>query len=305
MVNPLDARIGSLADRQHGVFSRNQAIGLGATVKMIRHRVSCGRWERVSRGVLRLVGAQDSWYQRVLIAICASEMAGVASHRTAAAIHDLEGFTKGLVELSLPYQRRLELPDVVIHRTRRLDNDDITVVEGVPVTTVARTLIDLGAVTHPDRVEESIDSALRDELTSLPLLSWRRENLSRQGRNGVGVIRPLIYERQGVPVDSRYERRLIRACVKAGLPAPVPQYEVRDGGILVAKADLAWPAHRIIAEVDGHRGHATRKEREHDSLRENRLKELGWVVYRFTTDQVWTHLPTCVATLARAIRRAS
>jgi len=195
-----DRRIVHLAARQFGVFSRQQAMRSGFDPQVIRYRLSSGRWERIAHNVFRLSGVPDGWHQGLLVACLSWGDGATISHRAAGKLRRLAGFDKDLVELTVPPQRRGGGPGMV-HRSP-LAAADVDVINGIPVTKVARTLIDVAAVVHRDVVEEALDDALRRGLVSIGLLRGRlREVGGRGGRRGVTVMRELIEARvdEGVP----------------------------------------------------------------------------------------------------------
>jgi len=164
---------------------------------------------------------------------------------------------------------------------------DVGRVEGVPVTTAPRTVVDLAGVLEADRLEEVLDAALRQGLTSVGHLEGRLDALGRQGRPGSTALAALLEARRaGRPSESRRELRLARLLVAAGLPPPVRQYELRSAGRVVARFDLAYPALRIGVEYDSYRHHAGRQAWRADRSRHNRATALGWSVLHVTDDDV-------------------
>jgi very-short-patch-repair endonuclease len=278
-----DRRIAQLAARQHGVFTRIQAIELGASEKMIRRRVDAGRWDRLHPGTFRLAGAAPTWRQSVM-ALCLAWGPGTfASHRCGAAVWRLAGFEPGAVELIVPRTRRRTLPGIV-HRPLLLPAVDVTTVEAIPVTSPARTLIDIAGVAPIELVEDALDDALRRKLVSLPRLRWRLKETARMGTPGSAVIRTLVGARatQADIPQSVFETKLLRVVKVAGLPHPVLQHEIRDRNKLIAVVDFAFPSHRLAIEADGYRWHSGRRQFEHDLSRRNALTALGWHVLHVT-----------------------
>src|SRR5207249_2080176 len=141
-----------------------------------------------------------------------------------------------------------------------------------------RTIIDLAAVISGETLEEALDVALQRRLTSLSRVRWRLADLGRHGRPGIAMLRRLIAARSGVEAvpESVIETRFSRLLRRAGLPAPVRQYHVRDRGRLVARVDFAYPDARLAIEVEGFRWHSGRARWERDLGRRNELTELGW-----------------------------
>jgi very-short-patch-repair endonuclease len=222
----------------------------------------------------------------------------VVSHRAAAALWGLAGFVAELIELTVPRSRRRAGPGI-IHR-HPLPSSDVTVVEGLPVTTPARTLLDLASVAPRDKVEEALDDALHRGIVTIAGLRRRLAAVARPGRPGIATMRALLEARDpaaAVP-ESVFERRLLRALRAAGLPTPVLQHEIRDGGRLVAVVDFAYPEAKLAIEADGYRWHSGRARWDHDRARRNRLTLLGWRVIHVT----WTDLSNRPQHVIAAIR---
>jgi len=176
------------------------------------------------------------------------------------------------------------------------------VAKGIPVTTPARTLLDIACVAPMDVVEEALDDALRRRLVTIARLRWRLAEAGGPGRPGTATIRALLEARlssEAVP-DSVFERRFFRALKDAGLPLPVAQFPVQINGRTIAVADFAYPDHRLIIETDGYRYHSSRLSWERDRTRNNGLAVLGWRVVHVT----WNELTRHPDRVTRAIREA-
>lgn len=276
-----DRDVARLASQQHGVFTRAQVKALGASRGMIGHRLDASRWERCSRDVLRLAGVPTSWKRSLLAACLAWGALAVASHRAAAALWRLAGFEPGVIELTVPHRWDRAVPGIV-HRNA-LERRDATVVDAIPVTTPARTLIDLAAVAPMPSVEEALDDALRRRLVTIPRLRLRLRG-DQRGRSGVGVMRALLEQRapSAPPPESVFETRLLRALRRARLPDPVLQHRVRRGRRTVAVVDFAYPDVKLAIEADGFRWHSGRADWERDRTRRNVLTLLGWRIIHVT-----------------------
>jgi len=272
---------------QHGVFSRAQALAAGATPRVIHGRLASGRWERIHRSVYRLTGTPATW-RGSLMAACLSLGRAVASHRSAAALWGLWDLEGAIIEVSVPTTAKASVVGQFVHRTGAMPTGDVTRIDGIPVTSATRTLIDLAGVAPPHLVEEALDDALRRHLTTLARLRARLDDLGRRGRAGTAVMRALLEQRDpttAIP-ESVLETRLLRALRDAGLPEPVPQFRVRDGGRVVAVVDFAYPRERVAIEADGFRWHGRRARWKHDLARGNALTALGWRVIHVTWDDL-------------------
>ena len=141
-----DGAIAAVAATQYGVFSRAQARGVGLSDRQLRYRIERGRIERLTRHTFRIVGAAESWRQRLMAACLAAGDGAAVSHRSAAALHRYDGFPPGLVEITVGQGRRdFHLAGVIVHSSSCWADEDITVVDGIPVTTPERTLVTLAA----------------------------------------------------------------------------------------------------------------------------------------------------------------
>jgi putative AbiEi antitoxin of type IV toxin-antitoxin system/uncharacterized protein DUF559 len=282
----IDRRVERFAGSRYGVITRAEAIAMGAGRRVIGGRISSGRWEVIHPGVYRLAGVPRSWRQELVAACLACGENAAASHRSAGALEVLPGLAPGPVELTVPRGRRVDRPGLLVHQTVKLDAVDVTTIDGIPVTTPTRTIIDLAAILEANHLEEVLDDALRRRLTSIGRLRWRIEALGRRGRPGIRSIDELVRARRGTGVPgSVLETRFVQLFIKAGLPHPVLQHEIRDNGRLVAIVDLAYPDVKVAVEVDGYRWHSGRARFDRDLARRNALTALGWrVIHATATD---------------------
>lgn len=293
--------IARLAAAQHGVFSRGQALACGFNRRTVDRRLSSGLWVRLYAGVYRLAGTPATWRQSLLAACLAWGDGAVVSHLAAAALWCFPGFAQANLELSVPRSRQRAHRHKV-HRPMSLPPADVTKIDAIPVTTPARTLIDIAACVCAEVVEEALDDALRRNLVTIRRLRWRLEELGA-GRRGSAVLANLISERSAARVvpQSVFETRLLRCLRRARLPMPVVQHRVRTNRG-VAVLDFAYVDQRIAIEADGFRWHSSRQQWDQDRARANALTMLGWKIIRVT----WTQLrdqPDDVTEAIRAILR--
>ena len=280
MRRALDDQAGEIAARQHGLITRRQALGVGFTADAIQSRRRSGRWVTVEVGVYRLRGAPPSWKARVL-ALCLA-LGGVASHRTAAALHRVDGYPPTIIEVSVPRGRAVPRKGVVIHESTDLHLFEPEVIDGIPTTPVARLAVDLGAVVSFSRFDRAIGDLIRQKRVTWQELLGQLFRHSRRGRNGVGVLRALLEERYGEDVgESELERAFLRELRRRGLDEPVAQHVVSDGDGFIARVDFAYVSLRIAIELDGRRYHGE-SVFEADRDKRDRLVAAGWVVLEIT-----------------------
>jgi len=166
-----------------------------------------------------------------------------------------------------------------VHETLRLARCDITVIDGIPVTAPARTLVDLAGCVSDAALEDAVDDALTRGLTTLTRLQQAAARL-KSGRAGARALAAVLVRwAEGDVPEGVAEMRLVRRLLEHGLPAPSLQHEVRDAAArVVARIDLAYPDERVAVELDGFRWHGTPRGQARDKARARRLAALGWLV---------------------------
>ena len=271
--------IAALAGRQHGVVSRAQLAALGVGAGAIKHRVAVGRLQPLRRGVYA-VGhralRREAWW---IAAVLACGPGTVLAGRSAGALWRMRASTRAVVEVISP--RRIDLPGIEAHRIV-LPADEVTIERGIPVTTPARTLLDLASVVGPDQLEAAFDEAQFRRLgspTSVDALIARYPT-----RRGTRAIRRVLenHHRNGETVTrSLLERRLLALVDQNGLPRPRINRVTQHGEL-----DARWPEQRLVVECDGFAAHGTRKAFEEDRARDRALQVAGWRVVRITWRQL-------------------
>lgn len=272
-----DDACAELAAAQHGLLSRSQVTDVGMSRQARHRRLETGRWQEVLPGVYRVAGAPATNDQSLMAACIWAGPGAAGSHRAAAALWGLLDDQAAPVEITTP--RRLRHSGVVVHRVP-LGARHVTRIGTIPVTRPARTLLDLGAVASVRTVEHALDDALVRGLVTIRGLQRMLRSEGGPGRGGAGVLRQLVCVRDPLlaPPESVLESRIARLLRRSDLPQPVPQFQVRVGGRLVARIDFAWPEAMVAVEADGYRHHGTRTAWRRDLKRRNALTTLGWYV---------------------------
>ena len=279
----MDVQLNRLAARQYSLAHHDHALEVGMTPRQVQDRLAAGLLVPVHRGVYRLAGVPESAEQALLAACMAAGRGSVASHRSAAALWRLRGVECQHPEVTVPGTACPTLRSVVVHRTDRLEPVDVSRCSRVPVTTPARTLLDLGAVVAVEAVESALEDALMRRLVTFELLGRTLGRLGGPGRRGAGVLRQLVQERDPTtaPTQSVLEDALLRVLRQGGLPRPVRQYQV--GGAWV---DFAYPGLRLGIEADSGIWHGGRLDVQRNSDKGNALVARGWRVLHFTWGDV-------------------
>jgi hypothetical protein len=273
------------ARAHHATIGWHDAELLGIAPATLDGWCRQGRLTRAAPGAYTVAGSPPTWHQAA--AVAATSTRGWASHRTAAALWGLDGFPPRGIEVVTPYARRRARQAWAVHESRRLAGVDLAIVDGVPCTSVARTVLDLPAVAHAHLVGQALDHACRRWPGMLECIVARFHELAGRGRRGTRLMRSMLDERlgQGRFTESGFEAITVRLVRAIGLPAPTLQHTVRDGDF-VARLDLAWPAIMWAVECDSLAFHSGKRAHEWDRLRRRRLKRLGWDLVEVTYDDV-------------------
>lgn len=277
-----EAALAALAGRQHGLFTRTQVRSCGFSRGAIDFRVQCGAWRAVDHGVYRTATTPTSYQQRLLAACLAGP--AVASHRAAASLWRLPANDGAPVEVTAVRHRRRGPTDVIWHESVRLDSRETTHIDSIPVTTVTRTLLDLGSVVDEHALLIAFDDAARRSLTSSEVLARELERFGDR-RRGSGTVRAVLARRphnEPIP-ESVLETQFDELVRSHGLPAPRRQWIILDrSGRQVARVDFAYPRTRLAIEIDGAQHHAGTGDWIAGLDRQNQLAKVGWRLLRFT-----------------------
>lgn len=305
----MDRKIASMAEKQHGVFTWDQARGVGCTGDMAGHRLRTGRWQALAPAVYRLCGSPPTWEQRLMAAVVAAGPTAAASHRSAAALLGIPGFERrGQPEVTSPRARRHRGPATVAHRWRPFPDHHLTVVEGIVTTRVARTLVDLAGVLHPGRTERAVDNCLAAGTVTFRLLHETFLDLAGRGRTGTALMRALLAARGPLYVapGSELEARFSHIFRSRGLPEPERQVDVGGCAEWIGRVDFVDRPIRVIYEVDGRRYHCSLLDREADARRDAALLAAGWrEVVRFGWDDIVDRPEAVVARVLRLRAQAA
>lgn len=294
----VDAVIEQLAAAQQGIVARRQLLAGGVSIHKVRSRVRSGRLRPIQRGVYQ-VGPVAGRFAREMAAVLACGRDVVVSHRSAGAMWGMlppEEATAP-VELTAGFRSPVRRPGIVAHRTLRLGADEVTRLDGVPVTTPVRSLLDLAAVMGFRELEQALARAERAELVSRKALSEVVERNRR--RPGANAIRALLAGAT-VPAMARSEaeERFLHLLRKAQLPSP--ETNVRVHGFEI---DFFWREQRVAVEVDGFAYHGSAISFEGDRRRDAHFAAQGIQVVRVTWRQLTNEPEAVLVRLAQTLVR--
>jgi hypothetical protein len=279
-----DRTLARLASSSHGVVTRAQLLAAGLTLDEIRHRLQSGALLREYRGVYRVGHRAPSVEARYLAAVWACGEGALLSGRAAAHLLGILTTPPYMPEVTAPTERRI--PGI---RTRRNRSPvEATIWRGIPVTTPARTLVDLSSVLAvSDLARACHEAGIRHGTAPGEVAAIMG------ARPGAKKLRRVLCGDEHVSL-SALERRFLALLRRADLPLPVTNRPA--GGRYV---DCRWVERRLTVELDGYRYHSSRYAWELDRRREREAYARGDDFRRYTYGDVFEQ----PAPMLRELRR--
>ncbi|WP_372790057.1 type IV toxin-antitoxin system AbiEi family antitoxin domain-containing protein [Paraconexibacter sp.] len=314
---PTAARVGRIATGQYGVVHRTQLAAHGIAPRTIDRWLASGRLLKLHPGVYAVGHAAFPDLAPVMAAVLATarwdrdhgtHRGAAASHTAAAVLLDVRdrGRRGGTVHVTTETRRTAR--GVIVHHTRRLDPADVTTIRGVPVTTFARTAIDLAEMLEPHWLERTLERAAVKRVLDESALQSAMDR--HAGRRGIGPLRAALATGRHLDpqtCDSVLEElflNLIRRAERPGLPHPQMQRTVRLSGGERFRVDALWRALRVVVELDS-RWHDPAGARLRDRARDRALRRDGYLVYRFRYADVVQRPGWVVATVRSLLAEAA
>ena len=287
-----EGRVLTLARRSDGVVTTSQLVRAGLTKKAIAHRVVTGWLVRQHRGVF-LVGPLEAPLSRARAAVLAVGDGALLSLLVAGTVWEFLAARPGAIDVMVLGRNARSRPGIRVHRVRHLHPSDITRRHDLPVTSPARTLLDLATILPPRELSRAINEAeLQRRITPDSLNAQFQRYPNHRGTAAL---------RQDTNTDpartrSEAERRMLELIRAARLPTPEANVQVAG-----YEVDLLWRPQRLIVEVDGFAFHSTRVAFERDRLRDADLLAAGYRVIRITWRRLTRQPEAVVASLAVAL----
>ncbi len=292
------ARAWAWAGEQHGLLARRDLLELGFGHAAIEHRLATGRLHRVMRGVYAVGWPGLTRERRWMAAVLACGPEAALSHRSAAALWGIGEERRRLVNVSV--RRRCEVrPARVRARSRpSLPAGDVTIYEGIPVTTPARTLVNLAGEVGAEELERCVNEA--DKRDRIDPEALRAALAGFRGERGVRALRALLDRQTFALSDSDLEVFFRRIAKSAGLPAPRGKAWVNG-----FEVDFFWPELGLVVETDGLHYHRTAAEQGRDRVRDQAHTAAGLTQLRFAHYQVRYEAEYVGGVLAKVAGRLS
>ncbi len=279
-------------------LSRAALLEVGLSPQAIARRLRCGRLVWLHRGVYAIGGVPATQERRWAAAVFACGDGAVLGLRSAVALWRLSEIDPVVIDVCLPDRGRRAREGIRVHRPRHLYRADTTRHRGIPVTTVARTLIDCAEVLGSRSLERILDEAQYLKLLDLTDLAAALER--NRNRTGAARLRKLLgCHRPGATrTRSRLEEDFLLLVRRGSLPQP--QVNARLGPYTI---DFLWRDHRIAVETDGRDAHERPAARERDYRRDSWLHANGYRPLRFTWAQVHNRADEVLAALYAVLPR--
>jgi Transcriptional regulator, AbiEi antitoxin len=288
--------LADLAKKQHGVVALEQLERLGYSRHSAGRAVRSGQLHRLHRGVYAVGHLNLAWEGRCLAAVLACGPSAVASHYSAAWLWGLLRTRPGTLHVTAPKRRR-QRAGFRLHFSS-LAREDRSVCDGIPLTAVSRTVLDLAAVFDARRLERVLESS--EELRIFDLRAVDAL-LARAGRHpGAGRLRRAlaIYRDEPAFTRSQLERRFLGLVKAAGLPAPTMNFAIGE-----YELDAYWQWERFAVELDVYGTHGSRAAFERDRLRQEELKLRGIEMIRVTGSRLEQEPDTVVERVGALLRQ--
>lgn len=287
-------RAWELAGRQHGMVARKQLLALGFSPSAIEHRVARGRLHLAMRGVYAVGWPGLTEKRRWMAAVLACGRDAMLSHHSAAMLWGI-GRERGRIDISVKRRCELRRPGLKVRGRPSLRSADITAIDMIPVTAVARTLVDLATELPPRRLERAVNEADKHDLIDPEALRLASDEY--EGQPGASALRRLLDRRTFRLSDSDLETLFRPIAEDAGLPPPLSKQLVNRWEV-----DFFWPNLGLVIETDGLRYHRTASSQTRDVRRDRAHALAGMTALRFTHYEV-KHEPAKVrAELRQAAR---
>ncbi len=294
-----DREIAAIAGGRRTLVTHAELQALGVSGSAISRAVARGRLHRRHRGVYSLVpaAALPPLAEEQAAVLAVGDGAYLSGHRAAAAWGYRRATDRDIEVTVAGRDAGRTRAGIKVHLVRSLDSRDIRKLKGIPITSPARTLLDIA----PDLSDRELERAF-DEAVAMGLMTRaavRATLRANPRRPGCARLRALADEGRGATMTrSEAEERFLGLIRRAGLPAPLVNVKLGRW-----EADFLWRAERVVVEIDGHAYHAARTARERDHRKDAELQSSGYFVIRISARHLKHHPEEVLTRVATALAR--
>ena len=303
--DPVLLQVQDRAEEQHSVISTQEMKKCGASLTWISRKQQEGIIIREGPSAYRIAGVRRSFENRAMAAVRSARAPALVSHLSAAYLHEFERISvPGIVEITVPRHRRpRRRHGITVHETTAFETAGAMVRNHIPVTGVARTILDCASLV--DKPIRLLDDALRRRIVTWDELWECHESHNASARRGISAFRRILLERDGnTPPGGDFARIMAEMLTDAGLPEPVFEHPVSVNGHQYY-LDLAWPELRVALECNDRGSHDTPKGFLRDPMKRNRCESVGWIYLEFTWWDLVHNRTEVLAQVAAALERAA
>lgn len=283
-----------LAVAQHGCAHREQLLAAGISSSAIGRRLSTRRYLLLHRAVYLIDPAKADEWTPVMSSVLRYAGDALVSHRVAGAVWGMLDEVPDRAEVTVVGRSGHRLAGVTVHRVSAMDRREVRWRRDLPVTSPARTVVDLAGELDVLELENVLAICREEKLASLNEIraAMQRAPQSR----GIGTLRRLLDQGGFARTKSYYERKMLRLIDQAGLPRPLTNHK-----LLRHEVDMVWLDRKLVLEFDSRKFHADRRAFERDRRRDQDLVAAGYRVIRVTARQLEEEPFGVIARLAAAL----
>ncbi|HEY7456579.1 MAG TPA: DUF559 domain-containing protein [Solirubrobacterales bacterium] len=260
-------------------MARRQLLALGFNSREIEHRVGRGRLHLVMRGVYAVGWPQLTRERRWMAAVLACGEHAALSHHSAAALWGIGREHRNRIDVSVRRRSELRRPGLKVRARAKLDPAKVAAKDGIPVTEIVQTLVDLATELPSRKLERVVNEADKHDLIDPEALRIALDE--HQGQPGTPALRDLLDKRTFRLSDSDLEILFRPIAAEAGLPVPLSKQVVNGWEV-----DFHWPDLGLVIETDGLRYHRTASTQTRDARRDRSHALAGMTPLRFTHYEV-------------------
>jgi hypothetical protein len=300
MTGDRDDELNKLASAQFGAFSRLQAKELKLDRFALRRREQRGTISAATGNVFVFDASADTFERRATIGLLEAGTTSAISSTTGAALYDIRGFDLEPIHIVRSHAgSRAQVEGIVWHFTRFLPDHHLGLLDnGLRLATPPRVFADLAATkgVHAKRAERAVDSAMAARLLNRRLLSEMADEWCERGRLGSAFLHAYLRARPAdwVPPASNVQRRFVEIMKAAGFPEPRVEVNLGDAHHWLGRVDCLDPELPLVAEIDSDRFHLAPLDAAADQQRDDDMEAAGFVVVRFTENEVWYERDTVI-----------
>lgn len=280
----MDKALATAVRRQHGAVSRQQLLA-AMSERTLRRQVANGDLARVFPGVYRYTHVRNTTATKLHAAILYAGPGAHLGHTTAAQVLGIDAGRAGRrLHVVVPAERTVQpQAGLVVHSSSRLSGAQVKEIGRLRVTTAVRTVIDLVDVLPRPELDIAIADAVRQGMVTVDYVLRQLDALPR--RRNTRVLRTVL-EELNPDLESVLEAEFDALLRSAEVELPVPQHEIWDGPLLVARVDFAYLSRRLAIEIDGYGAHSALMQFQRDRSRRRALKRQDWDVVEFTAADI-------------------